>query len=1179
MLILFLLAIVDARRVVDLHRRSLSQHRTVIEGPGHYLVQFRGAITAGLLRRLESVLGYEPRDYVPTNTLLLWIDSRERGEALLRSTPHIYWVGAPNAQDRHIDFQTAIASFKTQHARMQSVRMNNSSFRVASEPRPHLHNSFDRDAAGSLVLRLRVVGRNLSADDLLEAAQPACRTRIDALETESDGNTHILKNVHCDDAERVAGQLGALHNVQWVEMRAPHHTMNRWGVGTMQLEAGADQDDTLFTLRGAGQLLSMSDTGVQSNTCLFADSKPVPTTSVQRVPVDTGHRKIRAYWSGTGGDFKDSNADHGTHTSGTAVGSPASKLSPARPFSGGAPDARLVFIDLYPDPSPNDFLEVPFEIDKTLMQWSHDVGARVHSASWGSDENGRYTTDEQALDRFTYQNRYFLPLFAAGNDGPTKPSISSPSLAKNVLSVAATMNGVDSVRLAQAPKRADDDYSPDWIAPFSSRGSAGLAFRKPDLAAPGGAYIWSAASDGPQDGSCTPLSNVLLGLQGTSMATPLVAAAAVLVREYFVTKQYPNLASVSGVDTSAPTASLLRAILVASTVPLRGVYPRTAFSSVQDRIDAGGHGRLALDQVIGFNNRSNVVLAVLANEESSTAVAAQHTLRWCVEIVGSYDEMVVTMAYADYPSLPMARATLVNDLRLTVALEDGSEFTINEQPNTEETRSTIERTVVRSTQRVSIAVTADELGFGDVQSYSLVVLLKSENGARLRVSNFTTSAKCTQCALLDNRFLPDRECAVCGDGSVDTPIEQCDSVACCDPQTCRWLADQSPCSVIAGDCRLAGVCHGANGGCVVNTNAVYGKTALMVGGTSCAVGQPPAGDAQCLFKSSSTWAANAAPVDDTHELCCAPLRSVFTQIEFEHLFSSLAHEYAAAVFNLAEPGTSIDAGSLLQVEQARQLLETRCGVGFLQIDERHNASMLYNELRALNERCGDKTVLDVQNSCVDESLDERLCSSGGVYDREVGVCLCHSNRHPAEPDCAHLGCSGAGASLYDYTSKSERCVCLEGWTGPDCSQCASSVAGNAELVYLCVGVPLEFQAATQRHYLLAVTRETVVARLAGSFYPSSINKYSDTLPGHDDFDCWCRDPNERPDWRKTASHRDSVVAAMQQRASMTALQALSEPLYTSAEPCPDAAQPARKSAGQSTLSLALMSMLVLVQIN
>lgn len=1170
MLVLVLIISLAAASLLQRRATETGQKSISIDGPGYYVVQFRTSITSALLRRLTSVLEYEPKDYVPDNSLLLWIDSVDRGARLLRATPQIRWIGNLQQEHRKIDFTSAIKSLNLEYERFRPLRVNGtvtvqSTADTAHELLRSPSAAFERDTGGSgaVVARLRILARDLHAPTAQDSAQSASRTRVQLTQhTNDDDNEspldHIyeLENVHVDDLSNVASALAEQHNVRWVELRTPYHTLNRWSVPSLHFAEGGDQ--RLFTqlpLRGRNQLISISDTGLASDTCFFSDSVPVPFTPIQRVPVDTNHRKIRAYWSGSGGDFRDQGpfAGHGTHVCGTAVGSGSGVT---REFSGAAPDARLVFIDLQPASNQNGFLEIPLQIDTTLLQFSYDAGARVHSASWGGDSGGRYTSDEQAIDRFCYQNRHMIVVFAAGNSGPGSGTISSPALAKNILSVGATMNGIESVRLGQVPSRPADDYDHDWLAPFSSRGSASLPFRKPDVVAPGGSFVWSAANDGPT-GSCATLAGNIVGLQGTSMATPLVAGGALLVREYFATGQYPNRAGITAVDTTSPTASLVRATLVASAQSLRGVYPRQAFTSAQQRIDAQGHGRVALDQALDYGE--GTLLAVLSNEDERLAVSTKTFRRWCISIDGAYDELAVTLAYADYPSLPMARISLVNDLRLQVIDgESDIEVAINEQTGKPELRSTVERAIVRKTSSVSVAVHGDVIGFGDTQSYSLVVALRgAATSTRISISEPHSDPMCVRCTALRNLFLPNSVCPICGDGVVDAPLEECDSTTCCDTTTCRFLNDNSPCSVIAGDCRIAGKCHGANG-CLIDGATIYSTKGVQA---NCEVVTKPPGSPPCIFLSSSTWATRLEAIGANRQLCCAPLRSAFEGIEFEHLFSLLAREYAAALMNSVQPGALIDGASLLLIERARLLLEAHCGVGFIDIEDRHTASLMHNDLRTLNEHCGDSTTVEKPNTCTAASLDDRLCSGGGVYDRQAGTCECKADRQTTEPDCAHLSCSGNGVSMVDYETQSLQCACYEGWTGADCSQCAVT-ASNSPLAYHCIGIPSPLVAPPKR-YLALVLRSSVSARLDGSFYDGVLRKYSDTVPGESGTDCWCREANERLQWRAMPSHFDVIKAVNQQRITMLDIRARSEALFALAQ---EKEQPPQKCVRNSALA-------------
>lgn len=1223
-----------------------------IDAPGYYDLQFPGAsaIGSGVVRRAAAVLGYEPIDYVPPRSLRVWVDSAERGAALLDALLHVRTVRRVDRAERAADIADDVRRLRSQHREAQRVRM-----RAAAANHSHAASDAFRSrdsfafgarspaldggaGAASMLLQLRVRAHNMTRSEIESLAQPMCRTRLAAHAERAGGATPeqvLLADVHCDDAERVARALTTDPRVAFVELRAPFHTLNRWGGDTLRRGAGLVRDGSsgaasalLAALDGAGQVLAMSDTGVATQNCFFHDASgaAVPLVSSQSVPSDTGHRKVRAYWSGVGGDFGDFGAEggHGTHVAGTALGAALDAASDDVAAHGGAArGARLAFIDLLDEANGNGFLAVPLRLDSTLMRWSADVGAHVHSASWGAELNGRYSSDEQALDRFAYDNRHFLMVFAAGNAGPDAASVVSPAMAKNVLSVGSTMNGVESVALAQEPSRPAAHYAPEWLSSFSSRGSASLPFRKPDLVAPGGPYVWSADAS-QRDGRCDALANELVGLAGTSMATPLVAAGALLVREYFVDAHYRDSAQ-TGVDTSAPTASLLRAALTASAQPMRGVFPNTPFASAQQRIDAVGHGRVALDALV---ESERVQLAVLANEDAALGVLEAREARWCIEVLDAdgaptdaYERVTAVLAYADYPSTPTsARAgvALVNDLRLVLADgASGEEFRVNEQDG-DERRSTIERAQAAGAARLSLAVAADRIGFGDAQTYSLLVTLQRSAaalGTRLRIgAPSLDNERCALCAAT-GAFAFERTCPVCGNGIVEAPAEQCDSSACCDPDTCQRLADASPCSVPAGACQLEGVCDAGlcavddsityvtdpdTGLCVVAreptpsptprpTPRVPGTTTTTTTTTSTRTPQPT--PAPCAHFTASEWRAalrEDRAAGGSLRVCCAPLWAALHQISFDALYDELLAEYAAARLNAALPGVSATPSLLIDIERAHELLEETCGVGLLGVDARAEANALIGALRRYNTRCvaegarDDDDEADDGGACVRaddqvQQLGERYCSGGGVFDRASNTCACHSNRHPNEPDCAHLACSGHGASLYNYTSGREQCVCADGWAGATCAQCAATL--DSALARHCIGVPtalIASNAAVQRHVLVLVERASVAQRLAGDYYERSVAKVPDAQPGRGALDCWCREQSEALQYSAFETHADALRANTVMRQLNDELAARAQALLA---PRADAPRPSRSAAARQNAPALAAALLLLLAVN
>jgi len=170
------------------------------------------------------------------------------------------------------------------------------------------------------------------------------------------------------------------------------------------------------------------------------------------------------------------------------------------------------------------------------------------------------------LDAFAYVQQDALMIVSAGNNGWTAitnddgsqggdQSINTPGVSKNALTVGASLS-----------------YTPSCVAMFSSRGPTMDTRIKPDVVAPGDP-VWSAKSSGyPGLASCGVASR-----SGASMATPTVAGAAALLRQFLSDGHHavlsPRAAEASTVkDYRNPSAALLKAMLVGSTAQMTHGY-------------------------------------------------------------------------------------------------------------------------------------------------------------------------------------------------------------------------------------------------------------------------------------------------------------------------------------------------------------------------------------------------------------------------------------------------------------------------------------------------------------------------------------------------------------------------------------------------------------------------------
>lgn len=199
---------------------------------------------------------------------------------------------------------------------------------------------------------------------------------------------------------------------------------------------------------------------------------------------------------------------HGTHVMSIAAGDGVGSAS-APTFVGVAPAATLYAAKVLNSSGSGSNDQVAAGIDWCAAQ----AGVGVISMSLGDTTGGDGTdAPSLAVDRAVALGK--VVVVAAGNSGDQPGTINAPGTARGAITVGAVSDHSSPVGTA----RHDDGI---WLAAFSSRGPTSDGRAKPDLVAPG--LTITAAKSGTVSGYAT--------FSGTSMATPFVAGAAVLMRE------------------------------------------------------------------------------------------------------------------------------------------------------------------------------------------------------------------------------------------------------------------------------------------------------------------------------------------------------------------------------------------------------------------------------------------------------------------------------------------------------------------------------------------------------------------------------------------------------------------------------------------------------------------------
>ena len=404
-------------------------------------------------------------------------------------------------------------------------------------------------------------------------------------------------------------------------------------------------------LEGEGEIVAIADTGFDKGTLDDVHS------------AFTG-RVIKLY--ALGRKTANDPDGHGTHVAGSVVGDGYSETMGGE-IRGTAPKAKLVLQSIL---DGNGGLGgLPGDLNNLFYPPYNDYGARVHTNSWGAANHGIYNIFCQQVDQFAWEHRDMIICFAAGNDGRDSNfngvidngSIGAPGASKNCITVGASENNrpeqakpYSTLRVYKSEPIASDGWStnPEGIAAFSSRGPTKNGRIKPDVVAPGTAILSALSRKAPTNnmfGTSTDPNYYFLA--GTSMATPLVAGCAALVREYF-RKQYNH----------KPSSALVKAMLINGAKDITGQYIPSEAGDTPNF--AEGFGRVNLAATVGAMAENEIVVI----KDEDTALDTGDEEKTEVEITEEKSILKVTLVWTDYPG-----EALQNDLDLIVRHEEGKE--------------------------------------------------------------------------------------------------------------------------------------------------------------------------------------------------------------------------------------------------------------------------------------------------------------------------------------------------------------------------------------------------------------------------------------------------------------------------------------------------------------------------
>lgn len=610
--------------------------RSAPGGSGEYLlVKFAAPATAAQIAALRAS-GARIYTYLPYDTFLVRMPAGRAG--LARRAAGAVWTG-PYHPYYKISRFVADVSGETAGERA----------RAKGEPRePQRFQSVMVDVFPDADLA-RVVERmrELGIEGVVGSRTGAFFSRVRLL-------------LSADEIVRFRDELAAIPEVFWIDLEPRRSLLNDttiW-VGQSGLSAGMTTPVFAHGIFGEGQTVAIIDTGIDADMCFFRDSaRGLPPVNACNggTLADAAQRKVVAVDFLTASECSGGIAatewdtqNHGTHVAGTVAGDNFAHLLTHDTADGMAPGAKLVIQDagfLTDNCGDLPGIGCPVVDLKPIFLQAYSQGARLHTNSWGDNENAavqnNYTAASQDVDQFLWDHKDDLIFFAAGNAGPGTGSVGSPSTNKNGVSVGATLRGT----------------SADSMASFSSCGPTDDGRIKPDVTVPGSSIVSAGNDKNVGTNNCGTLT-----LSGTSMASPGAAGLTALIRQYYTDGWYPS-GTKTPADGFTPSGALLKATLVNSAVNMTGT---TAIPA-----NCQGWGRVLLDNALYFSPEARRLWTVDDAAGFSTgSVNVDKTFTYTVN--GSAQPFKVTLAWTDFPSTPAANPHLNNDLDLIVAGPSGT---------------------------------------------------------------------------------------------------------------------------------------------------------------------------------------------------------------------------------------------------------------------------------------------------------------------------------------------------------------------------------------------------------------------------------------------------------------------------------------------------------------------------
>ncbi|MDE3249192.1 MAG: S8 family serine peptidase, partial [Bacteroidota bacterium] len=573
----------------------------------YQIIQFKNSLTREQMRTLKTQFGLALNEYIPNFTYHEWVGKTQLKE--ISTLPYFRWTG---------NYEPA--------------------YKISPGIGKGKFESAGRKAVAGLILNL-ILNKRVNLDAFLSKLKSQRFPVLQAFNL-SKYNTGNRVRVRVNNQADV-NRLALLPEVKWIEEEGDITIDNGNESGLVQSNNTAQTPLYNKGIRGEGQIVGLIDLPLDMNHCFFNDplvANPGPT-----------HRKVVGFRQVTASPFSAAATcrnGHGTHTGGTVAGFNSSNAD-----NGIAFNARLTYGDVNDIAFSNSGGTQSF---LNYLSGARDDGAFVHSNSW-SDKNSAvvnsYTVLSQDLDNFTWNNEDQLVVVSSGNnidsdgDGtndapsPIRPPFSSNNGLCVAASSAANTNNV-----------ATGGVGPT----FDNR-------RKPEIYAPGSNTLSSQAGT-----NCSTLA-----CSGSSMATPAIAAAGVLVRQYYTEGWYPS-GTKRPENAFVPSGALLKATLLNSTRNMTGTDAFGAAGPVNGYpTNLEGWGELVLDDALYFNGDARNLTVWDIRHASGLNTGEQDS--YALNVASNAQPLKITLVWQQPPAANANFGNPVtNDLDLRVIAPDGT---------------------------------------------------------------------------------------------------------------------------------------------------------------------------------------------------------------------------------------------------------------------------------------------------------------------------------------------------------------------------------------------------------------------------------------------------------------------------------------------------------------------------